>query len=240
MQDKRSEIEFFDGHALEDDYNVFSEAANKKLVDSFVRLSGLARGAKVADLGCGSGTFTFLLSERGYDASGLDISPRLLELGRRKWPNIAFLEGDVENLPHADRSLDGVLLSGIVHHLPDPRRCAAEVFRVLRPGGSFVAFDPNRKNPFMYLYRERSSPFYSPVGVTANERPVIASEIVAVFDEAGFCTSASYLAGLSYRYIAPPIARLALPVYNLLDAFLFRTPFTARYSPFILTYGIKP
>ena len=45
---------------------------------------------------------------------------------------------------------------------------------MLRPGGRFVAFDPNRMNPFMWLYRDRSSPFYSPVGVTQNERPVLA------------------------------------------------------------------
>ena len=45
---------------------------------------------------------------------------------------------------------------------------------MLRPGGRFVAFDPNRMNPFMCLYRDRSSPFYSPVGVTENERPVLA------------------------------------------------------------------
>ncbi len=45
---------------------------------------------------------------------------------------------------------------------------------MLRPGGRFVAFDPNRMNPFMWLYRDRASPFYSSVGVTENERPVLA------------------------------------------------------------------
>jgi SAM-dependent methyltransferase len=44
-----------------------------------------------------------------------------------------------------------------VHPLPDPARCGSEVFRVLKPGGSFVAFDPNRLNPLMYLYRYLAS-----------------------------------------------------------------------------------
>lgn len=240
MQDKQSEITFFNAHADADDYNVFNDAANEKLIDGFVRLSGLGKGAKVVDLGCGSGIFTYLLSTRGYDVEGLDISPKLLELGRRKWPTIPFVEGDVEHLPYEDGALDGVLLSGIVHHFPDPRLFAAEVFRVLRPGGRFVAFDPNRRNPFMYLYRDRSSPFYSPVGVTPNERPVIAADTVKIFEEAGLRASTDYLGGLSYRYVASPVARTILPAYNFVDAWLFKAPFMAPFRPFVLTYGSKP
>ena len=69
MQDKRNEIAFFDAHASADDYNVFSESANARLIDTFVR-RGLEPGARVVDLGCGSGIFTYLLSRRGYDAAG--------------------------------------------------------------------------------------------------------------------------------------------------------------------------
>src|SRR5450432_2182695 len=164
MQDKRKEIAFFDAHAAADDYNVFSEAANTSLIDSFMRLARPPAGGKVLDLGCGSGVFTDLLSRRGLDASGLDISPKLLALARKKYSALTFIEGDVEALPFPDASVDGILLSGLVHHLPDVSRCAAEVHRVLKPAGRFMAFDPNRANPFMFLYRDHSSPFYSPVG----------------------------------------------------------------------------
>ena len=115
---------------------------------------------------------------------------------------VEFIEGDIEHLPFPSGSFDGVMLSGVVHHLPDPSRCAAEVARVLRPGGKFMAFDPNRMNPFMWLYRDRSSPFYSSVGVTENERPVLAREVAAVFEGAGLQVSSHYLSGLAYRYVA--------------------------------------
>src|SRR5436305_3846593 len=195
-QDKQKEIAFFDGHAAADDYDVFTPQASARLVDAFVRLTGLKPGARVADLGCGSGAFTALLAHAGYTCVGLDISPQLVAVGRRKYPELQFVEGDIEHLPFPDASFDGVLLSGVVHHFPDPSRCAAEVFRVLRPQGRFVAFDPNRMNPFMWLYRDRASPFYSSVGVTANERPVLARETAAVFTRAGFSISSQYLAGL--------------------------------------------
>jgi SAM-dependent methyltransferase len=238
-QDKFKEVEFFDRSAELDEYNVFTDAASRKLIDSVTRLSGLPAGSKVVDLGCGSGVFTGLLDQKGYDASGLDISAKQVAIARAKYPNLKFFEGDVEKLPFPAATFDGVLLSGVVHHLPDPSHCAAEVHRILKLGGRFVAFDPNRRNPFMWLYRDRDSPFYSNSGVTANERPVLAEEVRRVFAAAGFKCQTDYLSGLAYRYVASSLARLALPAYNSADALLFSFSFLRAYSPFVLTYGEK-
>jgi SAM-dependent methyltransferase len=238
-QDKRKEIAFFDSHAAADAYDVFEPESNARLVEAIVRLGGFAPGARVADLGCGSGVFTELLRRQGCDCIGLDLSPRLIEIGRRSYPGVEFIEGDVEHLPFPDASLDGVLLSGLVHHLPNPAPCATEVFRVLRPGGRFVAFDPNRMNPFMWAYRDRSSPFYSPVGVTPNERPVLAKEVAAAFGAAGFAVRTEYLSNLRYRYVASSRVRWLLPIYNAIDGALFAPGFMAPYRSFVLTSGEK-
>jgi len=238
-QDKQKEIAFFDRHADADDYNVFTPDATARLIGAFVRLTGLQPGARVADLGCGSGAFTTLLARAGYDCVGLDISTKLLAVGRRKYPGIELVEGDIERLPFAPASFDGVLLSGVVHHFPDLSRCAAEVFRVLRRDGRFLAFDPNRRNPFMWLYRDRASPFYSPMGVTENERPVLAREVAGVFERAGFVVSSHYLSGLAYRYVASPRMQLLLPLYNIIDAAVFGLPGMERLAPFVLTAGAK-
>ena len=239
QQDKAKEVAFFDNFAAADDYDVFTPQAKARIVDAFVRLSGLPRGASVADLGCGSGAFTELLHARGYRPIGLDISPKLIALARRKFSAIDFIEGDAENLPFDNESLDGVLLSGIVHHFPDPQKLATETFRVLKRGGRFVAFDPNRGNPMMWLYRHPSSPLYSSVGVTENERPISAGETAAVFRRAGFTVRSDFLGGLPYRYVKSSAARLALPVYNFVDRWLFTLPLLARHAPFVLTAGEK-
>ena len=239
IQDKQKEIAFFDAHADADEYDVFTPEANARLIDAFKRLTGLPRGAKVADLGCGSGAFTEMLRREGYDAVGVDISPKLVALGKSKYPGLNLIEGDVEHLPFDTGSYDGVLLSGLVHHFPDPRKCAAETFRILKSGGRFMAFDPNRLNPFMYLYRDRTSPFYSSVGVTENERPVLPYEVARVFKDAGFTVSTDYLAGLAYRYVASEKTRIILPIYNFIDRTIFNLGLMKPFRPFVLTSGEK-
>jgi SAM-dependent methyltransferase len=238
-QDKAKEIEFFDRHAAEDDYNVFTPESNLRLIKSFKRLTGLGAGARVADLGCGSGAFSDLLRTESYSVVGVDISPKLIAVGQSKYPGLELIEGDIEHLPFADNSLDGVFLGGVIHHFPAPQACVTEVHRVLRRGGKFMAFDPNRLNPFMWAYRDRSSPFYSSHGVTENEHPVLASDVRAVFEKAGFAATTDYLSGLSYRYVASPRARRFLSIYNFIDAHLFKPSVMRSLRSFVLTSGEK-
>ena len=239
VQDKSKEIAFFDAHAVRDEYDVFTPEANERLIAAIIRLTGLERGARIADLGCGSGAFTELLRQAGFNSVGLDISPKLIMLGRSKYHGLDLIEGDAENLPFESGSFDGILLSGLVHHFPDPRRVAAEVYRVLKPGGRFVAFDPNRMNPFMWLYRDRASPFYSPIGVTENERPILAWRTAAIFRDAGFDVQTDYLAGLAYRYVASERTRVLLPIYNFIDNVVFNLAVMKPFRPFVLTAGEK-
>ena len=102
-QDKQKEIAFFDGHAAADDYDVFEPQASARIVDAFVKLTELPPGARVIDLGCGSGTFSALLARAGYDCVGLDISAKLLEVGRRKHPHIEFVAGRGKDHPHPSK-----------------------------------------------------------------------------------------------------------------------------------------
>ena len=220
---------------------MFTAPAKTRIIDAVVRLGALKAGARIADLGCGSGAFTVLLHERGFVPVGLDISPKLIALARQKFHGIEFLEGDADKFPpFADASLDAVLLSGLIHHFPDPRRLAGETHRVLKRGGRFVAFDPNRMNPSMWLYRDKASPFYSPVGVTENERPILAGQVTRVFADAGFSVQTDYLGGLAYRYVASARTRALLPLYNFIDGAVFNLGLMKPLRPFVLTSGEKP
>src|SRR3974390_842148 len=94
-QDKQKEIAFFDRHGEEDDYDVFTPQASARLIEAVERLIGLSPGARIVDLGCGSGAFTHLLQRAPYACIGLDISGQLLRLARRRYPGIEFVQGDI-------------------------------------------------------------------------------------------------------------------------------------------------
>jgi ubiquinone/menaquinone biosynthesis C-methylase UbiE len=240
-QNKLAEIQFFNRHANADEYNVFTDASKEKIVATMMRLGQFQPGEQVVDLGCGTGIFTQIMQRKyGLCMSGLDISSLSMERAQREYPEIPFMTGDVEQLPFEDNSFDGITLVGVVHHFPQPERFLDEVYRVLKPGKRFVAFDPNRRNPFFYLYRDPSSPLYSPIGVTENERPIVASQVIGQFEQAGFHgVGVEYLSGLHYRYIASSLMSYALPIYNKLDDILFSLPMMSAYSSFVLTYGEK-
>jgi ubiquinone/menaquinone biosynthesis C-methylase UbiE len=241
-QNKSAEIRFFDRHAEDNrQYNVFTDASNNKIVDMLVQLGRFQQGEKVLDTACGTGVFTELLRERhGLKMQGTDISSVSMDIAQEAFPQVPFFVSDAENMPVADNSYDGITLIGVVHHFPDPREIAAETYRMTRPGGRFVTFDPNRRNPFHYLYRDRTSPFYSPLGVTENERPVLSESVKETFEHAGFKNvTVHYLSGLHYRYVKSPVMRTALPIYNTLDSVMFSTPITNTYSSFVMVTGEK-
>lgn len=238
-QDKQKEIDFFDSFS-EKEYNVFSDKANDKIINTVERCGQFPKGGMIADLGCGSGVFTQLLSNRGYQVMGIDLSQTLTRYAHHQ-TGLSFFQGDVETLPFKSNSLDGVVLSALIHHLPNPNKCFKEVYRVLKPGAKMVGFDPNRLNPFMYLYRDKSSPFYSSKGVTENERPIMASALAKTLTESGFTrVGMEYVSGLSYRYIASPMMRKILPIYNTLDHIIFTPPFLKKHRVFVFSHAQKP
>jgi ubiquinone/menaquinone biosynthesis C-methylase UbiE len=99
----------------------------------------LVRGP-VLDVGCGTGFATAELARLGVEVSGLDLSPGMLEVARRRLPEVTFEIGSMLALPHADGSFAGVVAWYSTIHVPDPELPTAltELARVLRPGGHLL------------------------------------------------------------------------------------------------------
>ncbi|NLU67759.1 methyltransferase domain-containing protein [Streptomyces sp. HNM0574] len=108
---------------------------------AMVRLAGDVAGRRVLDAGCGSGPLTAALRERGAHVTGVDVSPAMLELARRRLGEDADLHlADLAGrLPFADGAFDVVVSSLVLHYLEDWGPTLAELRRVLGPGGRLVA-----------------------------------------------------------------------------------------------------
>ncbi|MEU5262603.1 class I SAM-dependent methyltransferase [Amycolatopsis sp. NPDC021455] len=91
----------------------------------------------VVDVGCGPGHFTAYLASLGVDASGVDLSPGMIDLARRSHPGLRFEVGSMTDLALPDASVAGVLASWSLIHIPDDSVPVTlkHFRRILRPGG---------------------------------------------------------------------------------------------------------
>jgi len=129
----------------------FDEAPDHGLHDPAVRAAWRAlllehlppAPARVADLGCGTGTLTVLLAEAGYRVDGLDLSPAMIALAEQKAATerdlpVTFRVGDASNPDLVQGSYDVVLSRHVLWALPEPATGLARWVRLLAPGGRLL------------------------------------------------------------------------------------------------------
>ena len=91
---------------------------------------------KILDTGCGTGFVSQLYPN--FDVTGIDISDGMLAQNPFKW-----VKAPAEAIPFPDNSFDFVICRSLLHHLEVPANGLAEMYRVLKPGGKWVCWEPN-------------------------------------------------------------------------------------------------
>jgi SAM-dependent methyltransferase len=81
-------------------------------------LAGVPRGGLVLDAPCGTGILSAFLRERGYRVVGADISPAMLGMAQRRGAALGHVRADLEQPPLKARSVDAVVSSRFLMHLP--------------------------------------------------------------------------------------------------------------------------
>lgn len=146
-------------------------------------LAHLSAGESVVDIGCGTGTLAItakrLVGSTGR-VCGIDAAPEMIARARKKARNtsleVDFTNALVESMPFPDGQFDVVLSTLMLHHLPGKLRvqCAAEVRRVLKPGGRLLAIDfgtaPGKKGIVAHFHRHGR---------------ISLEEMTMIFDDAG-------------------------------------------------------
>ena len=113
----------------------------------------LKPNAEILDLCCGSGEAAAPWIDAGYVVTGLDISPRALDLATQRHPLMQQVEGLAEEPPLKDQSFDAIQLSVALHEFPRAEReqVLSSALRLLKPGGWLVVVDLHPADPLMRL-----------------------------------------------------------------------------------------
>ncbi|HET9016790.1 MAG TPA: methyltransferase domain-containing protein [Thermomicrobiaceae bacterium] len=119
------------------------------------RLNAYPRSTRLVELGAGGGFTLERLSSMGFTRLiGVDLTATTVRAMRQRVPDVPVVTADVSYLPFASGSVDLLVASDVIEHLPDLDQHLAEVARVLRPGGAYLLKTPNRVLAEVY-YRLR-------------------------------------------------------------------------------------
>jgi len=141
------------------------------------------------------------------ELTGIEISPAMLEIAGRRAKNLGrqvkLVVGDAQALPFSDQSFDTVVCTIALCSIPDDRQAVAEAWRVLRPGGSFVALEHVRSPNIIIRGLEHLLESYT----LRTQADHLLREPVETVQEAGF--SIEYLKRQKLGIVERLIARKA-------------------------------
>jgi ubiquinone/menaquinone biosynthesis C-methylase UbiE len=112
-----------------------ARSVNDELADTIMRAAELCPGARVLDIGCGTGNIEATLADTiSLKTVGVDISLGMLGKARSKLPNAGWVQADCAHLPLQSDTFDCALMLYMAHYLTDLRSVVEDVHRVLRSG----------------------------------------------------------------------------------------------------------
>ena len=106
----------------------------KKVLAEVARVAGQT----ILDLAAGTGSSSIVFLKPGVKVIASDFSNGMLEVGRKRHPELEFVYADATNLPFENNSVDAVTISFGLRNVQEPKKALAEMHRVLKPGGKVV------------------------------------------------------------------------------------------------------
>ena len=161
------------------DYPSMVETFLLPLGPRLVEACGIGEGMRVLDVAAGTGNAAIRAAERGAEVTASDLTPELLEAGRKvaegQGVKLEWAEADAENLPFDDESFDVVMSSIGVMFAPHHQESADQLVRVCKPGGTIGLLSWTPEGMIGALFRAMG-PFMPPPPPGAQPPPLWGSE----------------------------------------------------------------
>jgi SAM-dependent methyltransferase len=168
-------------------FSTAAPIADAGALTMIVEAAGAGSADLVLDVACGGGIVVCALAPHVKHATGIDMTPAMLERARhlaaeKGIANVTWREGDVTHLPYPDGAFTIVVTRFAVHHFPDPEAVFREMVRVCAPGGRIVVVDtyaspdPRKAAEFNRLEKLRDP---------SHARSLALAELTGLFGSAG-------------------------------------------------------
>jgi ubiquinone/menaquinone biosynthesis C-methylase UbiE len=127
-------------------FDLFAEKTDEQAATRYTDALGDAARGDLIDVACGPGVVTAAIAPRAAAVVAFDATEEMLDKARARCAkaglaNVTFQCGNAESLPFENARFDGAVTRLAIHHFANPPRALAEMFRVLRPGGTAVIVD---------------------------------------------------------------------------------------------------
>jgi ubiquinone/menaquinone biosynthesis C-methylase UbiE len=124
-------------------FNRLIDRLQFRAIQRALALAGVQRGARILDVGCGTGRWLRRYKELGLVATGVDATPGMLALARERGTTAPVVAGEAGCLPFGDTEFDCVSDITVVQHIPRSQQPEAlgEMVRVLKPGGRLILLE---------------------------------------------------------------------------------------------------
>jgi SAM-dependent methyltransferase len=120
--------------AAAEDWSTLVEPLSAPLFEAVIDAIDARAGARLLDVGCGSGLALRIARDRGAEVSGLDASAALLDVARRRVPEGDIRQGELEELPFANNTFDAATAFNSVQYAANPKAALRELARVAKLG----------------------------------------------------------------------------------------------------------
>ncbi len=170
----------FDGVASRYDLmnDVMTAGQHRVWERAFARAVDARPGLRVLDVAAGTGASSRRLADLGAFVVPADLSFGMVAEGKKRHPDLGFVQADALSLPFADDTFDAVAISYGLRNVEDTDAALTELRRVTRPGGTLVVLEFSTPvwGPFREVYRR-----YILTGIPAAARAVASNPAAYVY-----------------------------------------------------------